>query len=239
MKSQLIMNALSIVSLIAAASVANAQVEPTKVGSTYSKMYAPGGFDSNDHVQIVGEGIFRNTCYRPAQTKVRVDEATKQIFVGPAAYEYSGFCLQVILPYNRVIDVGILKPGKWQVLQGPQADPLGEVNVRAAITDNADDFLYAPISQAFFQQKGTGAEVLLAGEFSNACMKLENVMVTIEPEVLVLQPVAKMDEAMGNCRDGKFPFNKKVSIKILPAGRYLLHVRSVNGNAVNTLVDMK
>lgn len=235
---QLFFNALSIVSLVAVAGIANAQIEPTKVGSAYSHMYSPGGFDSNDHVQIVGEGIFRNTCYRPAQTKVRVDETARQIIVGPAAYEYQGLCLQVILPYNRVIDVGLLKPGKWEVLQGPQAERLGEINVRAAITDSADDFLYAPVSQAFFQQKGTGAEVLIAGEFSNSCMTLDNVQVTIEPEVLVLQPIAKM-ASTGACKDGQFPFNKKVSVKILPAGRYLLHVRSMNGNAVNTLVDMK
>ncbi|MEK7355323.1 MAG: hypothetical protein AAB250_02670 [Bdellovibrionota bacterium] len=236
--NQLFLNALSILCLVAAASAANAQSEPTKIAATYSHMYAPGGFDSNDQVQIVGEGIFRNTCYRPTEPKVRIDELKHQIFVGPAAYEYSGFCLQVILPFTRVVDVGILKPGKWEIFQGPQADRLGEVTVRAAITDSADDFLYAPISQAFFQQKGTGADVLITGEFSNSCMQLDSVMVTIEPEVLVLQPVAKMDTTAGVCKDGKFPFSKKVSIKILPLGRYLLHVRSMNGNAVNTLVTM-
>jgi hypothetical protein len=236
--TQLFLNALSIISLVTVAGVAHAQVEPTKVGAIYSHMYAPGGFDSNDHIQIVGEGVFRNTCYRPAVTKVQVNEATRQILVGPAAYEYSGFCLQVLLPFNRVIDVGILKPGRWEVLQGPQAERLGDLNVRAAITENPDDFLYAPISQAFFQQRGTSAEVLISGEFQSSCMKLEDVKVTIEPEVLVLQPIARMETSQP-CSDGKFPFNKKVTVKILPAGRYLLHVRSMNSNSVNTLFEMK
>ena len=179
---RLLLCTLSILGLAGVSVEAHAQANsPVKVGAIYNHIYAPGGFDSNDHVQVVGEGLFRNTCYRPAETQVKVDEANHRIWVGPAAYEYSGFCLQVILPFNRVIDVGILSPGAWEIVQGPQADKLGAITIRKAITDSPDDFLYAPISQAFFQQKAASAEVLIAGEFPNSCMTLDDVKVTIEP----------------------------------------------------------
>ena len=65
----------------------------------------PDGFVSNDTAQIVGEGMFSNSCYRHAETTVRVDHVNKTIHVGPVAYKYNGYCLQVILPFDRVVDV--------------------------------------------------------------------------------------------------------------------------------------
>jgi hypothetical protein len=216
---------------------AQAQSSPARVPTSFSKLYAPGGFDSNDHVQIVGEGMFRNTCYRHADTTVRLDEASKRIYLGPVAYEYGGLCLQLILPFERVLDVGILSPGKWEVFQGSEEKKLGEVSIRPATTDSADDFLYAPVSQAFLQQKGSVTEVLLSGEFSNDCLSVEQVRTTIEANVIVLQPISKI-ENRNNCKNGKFAFAKTVVLKNVTAGRYLLHVRSLNGNAINSLVNV-
>lgn len=230
--------ALCVTSLIlttAITSIASAQTDPVRVAATYTKMYAVDGYDSNDHIQLVGEGMFRNTCYRHAETSVAVDEATKVITVGPVAYEYPGYCLQVVLPFQRVIDVGLLKAGKWTIQQGAGMK-IGELNVVLAKTNSADDYLYAPISQAFFRQAGGNSEVILSGEFSNDCMTLDYEKVSIQPSAIVIQPVAKMDNRLG-CKQGKFPFTRVVPITGLAAGRYLLHVRSTGGNALNSLVD--
>jgi hypothetical protein len=105
-------------------------MDPTRVTATYDRIYVADGFDSNDLVQITGEGMFRNTCYRQAETSVKIDETTHTISLGPVAYEYSGLCLQVVLPFQRVIDVGILKSGRWTVEQGAH-QKLGEFNVKA------------------------------------------------------------------------------------------------------------
>jgi hypothetical protein len=236
---RLLASAVSL-ALIAFASLAHGQAEPARVGAVFNKIYAPGGYDSNDHIQFVGEGIFRNTCYRPAQESVQVDSGTRTITVGPVAYEYSGFCLQVILPFQRVVDVGILKVGNWKVIEtnGTSKALLGTISIQPALTNNPDDALYAPINQAFFQQKGSISEITLTGEFPNSCMALEDVKVTVEKEAVVIQPFAKMDVASA-CRDGKFEFTKTVSVTGVREGRYLLHVRSMNGNAVNTLIDIK
>ncbi|CAN5413381.1 hypothetical protein BH10BDE1_BH10BDE1_27600 [soil metagenome] len=216
---------------------ATATADPIRVPALYNTVYAPDGFDSNDHVQIVGEGMFRNTCYRHAETSVRVDAANHQIFLGPVAYEYPGLCLQVILPWERTVDIGILPAGHWDVMQGP-TEKLGQLEVAPATTDNPDDFLYAPVSQAFFRQRGNISEVLLSGNFPNSCMTIDYVKITLQPKVIVLQPIAK-DSSAASCKDGKFPFSKTVRITRIATGRYLLHVRSMNGNAINTLVDAK
>jgi hypothetical protein len=224
--------------LIAAAALASASTLPSKVEATFNKVYVPVGFDSNDNVQIVGEGMFKNTCYRHAETTVRVEEASHTIYLGPVAYEYAGLCLQVILPFERVIDVGILTAGTWKIVQGDGTQKLGEVSIKTALNDGPDDYLYAPISQAFFQQKGAIGEVFLTGDFPNECMSMDEIKVTLQNDVIIVQPIVKM-ETRASCKDGKFPFSKSVSIDLIPSGHYLLHVRSMNGHAVNSLVDMK
>lgn len=211
--------------------------DPVLKAATFNTIFAPAGFDSNDNVQFVGEGMFRNTCYRPAQSGLKVDIDAKTITVGPAAYEYSGLCLQVILPFERVIDVGILSAGTYTVLQEPGLSALGTIKVSEAKTESPDDYLYAPISQAFFRQRGLSGEVMLTGDFMTNCMSIDRVKTTIEEKAIVVQPIVRLQER-SDCLRGKFPFNKLVKIDAIPKGRYLLHVRSMNGKAVNTLVDM-
>lgn len=223
---------------LAGASVAHAQLEPVQVPFAFNKIYAPQGFDSNDMVQIVGEGIFRNSCYRHAQSTVVVNEAKKTVSVEVTAYKYAGFCLEVMIPFERTVDIGILKPGKWEFVQANTANRIGEVEVATAIKESADDYLYAPVSQAFFQQVDGRNEVLLSGEFTNSCLSIEQVKVSVQPEAIVLQPIAKLTET-ADCKAGKFPFSKTISVGPMNAGKYLLHVRSMNGNAINTIVSAR
>lgn len=225
-----------ILALSMAAQPSLVRAEPVLTPATFNTVYSPGGFDSNDIVQIVGEGMFRNTCYRPALTTVAVDHEKKTIRLGPVAYEYPGLCLQVVLPFERVIDVGILKPGTYKITQD-SGETLGSVKVAQAKTLEPDDFMYAPISQAFFKQKGLKSEVMLTGDFPSSCMSLKEVRVAIEEKAIVLQPIAGVEER-GDCKAGAFPFHKLVEIDLVPPGRYLLHVRSMNSKAINTLVTV-
>lgn len=216
------------------------ETPPVKVPAQFNKIYFPEGFDSNDHVQIVGEGLFRNTCYRPATESVVIDETTKTIRVGPVAYEYSGFCMQVILPFQRVVDVGILKVGHWKVIEtdGQNQRLLGVVPVQPALSLAPDEDVYAPVSQAYFEQKGSVSEVTLSGNFPNNCMSLDDIKVSVQKEALVIQPFAKYGPDL-KCVTGAYPFKKTLTVSGLSTGRYLLHVRSMNGNAINSLVDVR
>lgn len=208
---------------------------PIQTPALFSETYIPAGFDDNDNVQIVGEGMFKNTCYRPAPTGVQVDQKNKVIRLAPAAYEYQGLCLQMILPFERTIDVGILKAGNYKVMQdGQEVDTL-KVGVARSLAP--DDYLYAPISQAYIHQEAGLKTLLVSGEFPTDCMKLDYVSTDVQKKVIVVQPIAKIEER-NNCLRGKFPFSTSVELKNIPEGRYLIHVRSMNSKAVNTLVDI-
>ena len=193
--------------LVAFGANAFAETDPTKVPVSFNKVYVSEGYDSNDHVQSLGEGVFNNGCYRYAETKMKIDELQKRIYIQPVAYEYSGYCLQVMVPFWRVLDIGILSAGHWEIYQGKNMDKIGQFNIRPALSSEPDDYTYAPISQAFYKQTANGNKVLLSGEFTSDCLSIAEVKVNIQSDVLVLQPIAKI-ETRSNCKMGRFPFSK-------------------------------
>lgn len=209
---------------------------PTQEAVTFSKIYVPVGFDSNDHVQFVGEGMFSNTCYRPANVTVAVDNATKTIKVGPVAYKYNGLCLQVILPFDRTVDVGVIPSGTWQVVQADNKQ-IGQIKVAPSLTADPDDYLYAPISQAYVHETNGKEELMLNGSFPNTCMTMQEVKFDVQNDVIVVQPIAQM--AKGACTGPAVPFTQVVELGSIKAGRYLLHVRSINAQAINTMIDIQ
>lgn len=217
---------------------ATADDAPTKVKVNFGKIYVAQGFDSNDKVQIVGEGLYTNGCYRNAETKVRIDHDQKIVSLTPFAYKYDGLCIQVILPFDRVVDVGILKAGTYKVKVEGQSNFLGDLTTTVAATKNPDDFNYAPISQAFFRHSGESNVVSLTGEFPSSCMSLKEVKFDVQPDVLVVQPIAQMEERT-DCKEGRFYFEKDMEVGPMKSGRYLLHVRSMNGKAINNLVEVQ
>ena len=213
--------------------IAEAQI---RVPAGFHTLYIPGGFDSNDNVQFVGEGWFRSSCYRPATTDFKVDQQSKEIEIAPSAFEYYGFCLQVMLPYDRELNLGILNPGTYKIKQNQEI--VGEVKVAEAKVTTADEAQYAPINQAFIIKSEGVYQYGIVGDLTNSCMYLDRVEVIVEPQVIVLRPIVGM-QPRRSCRDGIFQFSKFGRLGDVKKGRYLLHVRSMNGNSVNSLVSIQ
>lgn len=211
---------------------------PVAVQAPIKRVYAPQGFDSNDVVQFVVEGYFPNSCYRPGFVGATVRQNEHVIEVSSQAFRYSGICLEVIIPYDQVITVGTLGPGTYRIVQAGSRAQLSALPIRASISDDPDDFMYAPISQALFQERGGGSgEVLLKGEFPLSCMVFDRIDVAVEPSAIVVQPIVKLDPNQ-TCVKGSYPFQRSVGVRGAP-GRYVLHVRSMNGKAINSLVDIR
>jgi hypothetical protein len=220
-------------SLLTLSLAAFAEELPQTVNTAFKKAYAADGFDTNDNVQIVAEGLFANTCYRYAKAKVQVDHLNKKIILTPLAYKYKGVCRMMVVEYNREIEIGILKEGTYKIVQGKNAQQIGEISVHASQTADADDYVYASISQAYYKP----GFVTLTGNLSLSCMKLAEVKTDIQPDVFVLQPIVEIDKTVP-CTEGNYPIEVNVSTAGLKSGRYLVHVRSMNGNAVNNLIDI-
>ncbi len=209
---------------------------PEKTPAVYTKVFVPKGFDSNDHIQIVGVGQFENGCYRPAETTAKVDEASKRITLTAAAYKYNGLCVQMILKFDRVIDVGVVPAGEYEIYQEGQSELLGKLNVKASRSESPDDFLYAPVRQAYIDDDGAISELVIKGDFPSSCMQITDVKIEAVNNVIIAQPIMRV-QRREDCALGHYPFRKVVRLNV-PKGEYLLHIRSMNAKAVNNLVDI-
>jgi hypothetical protein len=229
---------LAVMGLIHSAAAEDKDSVPV-VPTEFHTIYVPGGFDSNDRVQLVTEGVYPNTCYRPAPPQIVTDRAAREIRITSSAYQYEGNCLQVVVAFDQTLEIGMLEAGSYKVIQQKEGGSveMGTLRVGVSRSQDADDFLYAPVSQAYAENKDGKTLVRVTGSFTDSCMRLSDVLITEEPRVLVVQPIATRD-ARPDCTAGNYPFDRTVEVAGNRKGRFLLHVRSLNGKAFNHLVDL-
>jgi len=209
---------------------------PEVVPMAIKTAYIPRGFDSNDNIQIVVEGYLPNTCYRVGPHSFRLDSRSKTVSLQQYAYKYKGLCLMMTVPFTQVIELGLAETGQYKVVDLHYDTTLGNLPVKVATTTQADEYLYAPVENLEVDIKNLSLEI--SGHFTNSCMRLRETKVDLESHnVVVVLPVAESVDSSG-CKEGDFPFSGKVSLPILTEGRYLIHVRSLNGQAVNKLVNI-
>ncbi len=230
--------------------VATAQAEPARYNGVSiikdmpEAAFAPPGFDSNDHSQVVLAGTFMNTCYKAGPASADVDPLTNTIQVTQKAYYLdSSWCMQMLVPYTTTVDVGILPPGNYTVkLVGEQKQEKAMETLSIAMANDnlgPDDAFYA-IADEVSYSKGV---MTLKGRLPGACTRLKEIQVLTRKanivEVLpVLESVSSGNGAVA-CADDFMSFVKEVAVK-LPSwkGRALFHVRSLNGQALNKVVEL-
>jgi len=227
-----------LITLISSVAMANFGEDlPTQVDVKPNRVYIPKGFDSNDQVQVVVEGYFPNGCYRPGQAVARVDQEANEIFVSTKAYLYSGICIQVIVNYSKVVDIGLLKEGTYKIYNETDKSLLSEITIESAKVSDPDDFNYAPVNQALLTKTNNETVLVLTGTFTNSCLSLDEVKASVYKDSVVVQPIVKISNK--NCKEGSFPYKYNGVVEDMKnPGRYLLHVRSINGKSFNNLVDI-
>jgi len=214
---------------------------PKTVQTALTKAYIPMGFDDNDRIQIAVAGTFKNTCYKVGPHALKVDAQNKTITVQQEAYLYSGVCLQMLVPFSQIIDVGIIPSGDYRVLDSQSGKELAQLNVNQGTNPGPDDYTYAPINDAYiFNDAETGKHLLaLTGSFGDRCSDFEDIKVSVSNDVIIVQPVIAR-KADISCAPEKVRFLKTVELNEKVAhGMYMLHVRSLNGQAINKLVDLE
>ena len=225
---------LGAVAAIAVGTTAKADNTITLVPVSTHYVFAPVGFDDNDETLVVLDGYLPNSCYRVADPEIVSDLVGKKISVQARARYIGGVaCLQALVPYTKTVKLGVLPKGDYTVLsnQGMLGEPMA---VTQANNAGPDDFLYAPVDSARVQTALDGTlSAVLEGRFTNTCMQWKEAKVFYTGKTIQLLPVIQMGEE--NCQEVETPYRQVVALNRLDAGRYLLHVRSLNGESVNTV----
>lgn len=208
------------------------------VGVNARYLFAPVGFDDNDEAEVVVDGYLPSGCYKLTEPEITVDKDLKIVTVAPKARYYNVPCIEMLVPYFFTAKLGQLDHGGYKVeVIGPTTQLSDDLPVKHAIGPSPDDFNYAPVDDAKVEKDpATGAlTAVLRGRFTNTCMAWDKAIVEDNVKTVnilpILAPIPDHD-----CAATEVPFEQRIALPAtLTPGRRLLHVRSLNGQAVNHL----
>ena len=245
---------LVLVSFVAEAKIAIPPSEPVLI--PVAGVYAPeNGYDDNDSIQVVVDGVLPNACWVVDHTEAKVLSPSNDIIVQQYARKQdSEACrnpeklppeLKLPVSFMSEVSLGVLPHGQYQMVFS--ATPGGAITVKPLNISRAPtteiDSLYYAITTELYVPKAVSADrettdIRFSGYLSNPCSEMEaDVMAVIQKDVIVLLPsVHRYD---GTCLPIAQEFTRVVTIKTPVAGRYLVQVRSANGNSVNRFMTIR
>lgn len=202
-----------------------------------SYVFAPVGFDDNDEVELVIDGYLPSGCYRVTQPEVSVDHEAQTILIKPMARYFDVPCIEALVPYFAEIKVGQLTNGNYAItVAGPDRTLTDALPVVLASGPGPDNFTYAPVDEVRVETDATGHLVaILQGRFTSRCMEWGEVRAEDQGKTILILPILTI-AADTPCQASEIPYTKLVPLpSTVTRGRHLLHVRTLNGQAVNKL----
>lgn len=211
--------------------------QPDVVSVPLTNAYIPNGFDSNDRVRLMVEGYFPSTCYRVREPQV--DKIDSSIGVKQTAFKYNGPCLWMMVSYSQPVNVGILRSSTYTLKDEHTGRVLGELPIKVATNSGPDDFMYANVKDAYVGfVDGAKRAIVISGVLPGDCWSIKEKKVFGDGKnvITVLPILEKTDRPQ--CNDYEIPFVSTLDVPAVPAGRYMLQVRSLNGESIIKLVDL-
>lgn len=203
-------------------------------------VFIPQGFDDNDDVSIVLDGYLSHSCFKLAHTAVEVEETSRTITVTQFARKTDDICIQALIPFSTEVRLGILPEGTFTIVS--EETGLRELMpIVPAPASGTDNYFYAPVDHVSVHTmpEGEAMYALLEGRFTNTCMRLTDVKIEDHGKSINILPIMHDQIAGEECHEGEIQFKIPVDLpRHLTAGRHLVHVRSMSGQAHNVLFNV-
>lgn len=199
-------------------------------------VFAPIGFDDNDEAEVVVEGFLPGNCYKISSPEITIDTLAAKVEVRTMARFFDVPCLEILVPFHYTAKLGLLPAGTYKVeVPGPTETLRETLPVRQAVRPGPDDYPYAPVDSVEVNLDRVEHHLVatVRGRFTNSCMRWAEAKVENHGKTVNLLPILAID-ALDRCEPVETAYEQKV---VLPDdirwGRHLLHVRTLNGQAVN------
>ena len=222
-------------------SLANGVLVPAPI----DKVFVPTGFDDNDKVEVIIHGKFVSSCYKMGPATATLDAATKKIVITAEAYYYSGAtCQQMTVSFIKTVEIrGPVPAGNYKIEIAKSPNVVANLAVTRATRPEADDYLYAAVQSADVEETNGGDTLVLKGQHPSliqGCIKFVEIKTHMSPSnVLVVQPITKIENNSRACTgDSSGRFEYRTPLTTLNRGEYVIHVRALDGNAINQLLEI-
>jgi hypothetical protein len=219
-----------------------AQSQPQIVMAPLDHLYVPQGFDSNDSAEIVVTGRFPNACFSRNAIEVKVVNDLIDIKITAIAPDTSTaasrVCPKMLVPFKEVVTLGNLQGGEYKIRINSETKSSLKDNLTIAEASSSaiDDHIYSAVE---WIEKVNENEYVLHGWRYSDCLDFEKIqIVSNNKDTLSILPVMKQlsDFCPMKMMPTSYPF--KVDFSTLKVGQPLLHVRTMDGKSVNSVVNL-
>jgi hypothetical protein len=211
---------------------------PAEVMLPVDDVYSPKGFDSNDNAQIVISGYLPNLCHRTPKAIVSVKDNKVDIKMVSLKYDLSNpHCLEMIVPFVEAVDLGVLDKGAYDIVVNGKSifESRANLYVQEAQSDAVDEHVYAAVE--YIDRQLGSKRVVLKGYNPSDCFVLDDIEI-LDNEKNVYSILPKMKQISSHCPMKMMPFEYEVQVPSrLKAQKVLLHVRSIEGRSVNSIMN--
>jgi hypothetical protein len=253
------LNKLGLITIVAAMWTLNVYAEhaphsPQLEQINVQEVFVPEvGYDNNDNVQVLVDGKLPNLCYDLDKTTSSIDMDKKIITITQYARKKSdSICdldrrdlpeyMKYPVRYSQDYNLGQLHSGKYKIVfsQQKKLNKSRPLEIKKAPVSSVDNFIYAPISSAFIPEiiyETNDAQVVLTGIMGSTCLKFSKIDVITMNDVYIILPKLTYN---GNveCQNQPRPIQKIISLGKVEPGRYLIHIRSTSGKAINKVFSV-
>lgn len=225
-----------ILALVSSPLFASHQQKVVQTQVPVDHIYVPKGYDSNDNVELVVEGYLPNLCYKNPDAVVKVEGRDINISIVANSTDFEGaICAEMIVPFSHVVNVGLLDKGNYNIKVNGKID--SSIFVTESTSDAIDDQIYANVEHI---EKIPGEQrVIIKGHHPSYCLEFDRFEVFNNgSDVYSVLPIAK--KISDFCPMKMIPFEYEMDVPSdLERNRVLIHVRSMNGNSVNSIYSRK
>lgn len=226
---------ISALALVALAGLART---PAYVPDTEAVL-APPNVGDGDRAQLVVDGWKRAACDEtlPPAVRLRPRDRTIEVAVKAQASAKSRNCQQVMTRFTSVVELGTLPPGRWRVVM---KDGLleGALEVGEGAAAERSEELANVTALSVEEAAGGGWNAVISGVYANNCERLAEPRLTTGTHAFELVPVSTTRDG-DDCGSAAVPFTERLALPSPGApGRYLVHVRTRGGGALNEVFSV-
>ena len=209
---------------------------PTVLEIEGNHIFVPFGFDSNDKVEVVVSGYLPNSCYKVPKVEFVKKDNKFNFRIFATSYAVGNFsCRKVNVPFLKTVNLGVLKEGDYKIFlkKENKIDVAYPLKIELSEGDNSDQYIYANVDT--IKREFGSRKVILSGTNPVDCFELDEILIFDNGvDTYSILPILKQKK--DTCWPKNEPFKYEVMIpEHLELDEILLHVRAMNGSAVNFL----
>lgn len=198
-------------------------------------IHVPLGFDSNDDAEVGVVVDLPDTCHRRPFGEVKYDgeNITINVKAEKITPTNGNFCIQALIPTLVSVSIGKLFEGNYKVIvnenQGNQK--WSSLKVASPGMGSIDDYTYANVTN--IKKSADGSMVYLEGYHPSPCMEIERIELIVNEAKDTISVMPIVTQTQDVCEQVIKPFTHAINLKNLAANEIVLHVRKIDGRAIN------